>query len=431
MVPNKIDQYSRKTNSVAVLPRGWEVAYNSNNIQYFIDHNTKQTYWELPDEILHPAPLPEVDSDEETTVSSVISYLSHKSLGTGFPSMSFRQRRDNEGTGESKGPLHSIGKSVRQIFGLKKTSKESPSHSPRDEEMDLGGEKQQQLSSNALLFQQQDDDNDDDAKVEKENGSNEKQKSDESTPERPKSIYLRRLPNSNESVNLSLRSIPTHDDTDFSVASSPPAALATPTSSDVTKSKKNSVLELAELSPRFQRRPQLRGQVTTPTPVAAEDESTTRNGCSATKDVLFFVFGENQSCCSAEQLNAPSSSHEDVTVSHLVTTAADLPSPSSGDTKKMTSKTPSLFPFPTTETVSGLRNPSTDDRHISPPLSVRSSRQESTTNSNRSSRRTSSDYSGNPLPLGWEQCQTASGRLFYINHNDRTTHWSLPTQPQP
>ena len=31
-----------------------------------------------------------------------------------------------------------------------------------------------------------------------------------------------------------------------------------------------------------------------------------------------------------------------------------------------------------------------------------------------------------PLPPGWVQMLTADGRIYYVNHNDRTTHWELP-----
>lgn len=42
----------------------------------------------------------------------------------------------------------------------------------------------------------------------------------------------------------------------------------------------------------------------------------------------------------------------------------------------------------------------------------------------------SSLYSYNPpvnqLPAGWEQRQTNDGRIYYVHHPSRTTHWSLP-----
>ena len=31
------------------------------------------------------------------------------------------------------------------------------------------------------------------------------------------------------------------------------------------------------------------------------------------------------------------------------------------------------------------------------------------------------------LPPGWERCTGADGRVFYVNHNDQTTHWNHPT----
>lgn len=32
------------------------------------------------------------------------------------------------------------------------------------------------------------------------------------------------------------------------------------------------------------------------------------------------------------------------------------------------------------------------------------------------------------LPEGWTECRTANGRLYYMNHVTRTTHWHRPTQ---
>jgi hypothetical protein len=39
--------------------------------------------------------------------------------------------------------------------------------------------------------------------------------------------------------------------------------------------------------------------------------------------------------------------------------------------------------------------------------------------------------SADSLPPGWERCFTPRGKLFYINHHDRTTHWQLPSAPPP
>ncbi|KAJ1460097.1 hypothetical protein M885DRAFT_426528, partial [Pelagophyceae sp. CCMP2097] len=30
------------------------------------------------------------------------------------------------------------------------------------------------------------------------------------------------------------------------------------------------------------------------------------------------------------------------------------------------------------------------------------------------------------LPPGWEKSTNASGDVFYVDHNTRTTHWELP-----
>ena len=30
------------------------------------------------------------------------------------------------------------------------------------------------------------------------------------------------------------------------------------------------------------------------------------------------------------------------------------------------------------------------------------------------------------LPPGWEQQKTPDGEVYYVNHNDRSTHWALP-----
>lgn len=34
-----------------------------------------------------------------------------------------------------------------------------------------------------------------------------------------------------------------------------------------------------------------------------------------------------------------------------------------------------------------------------------------------------------PLPPGWEERMSAEGKVFYINHNDKTTHWTRPEPP--
>ncbi|CAN0505657.1 unnamed protein product, partial [Laminaria digitata] len=30
---------------------------------------------------------------------------------------------------------------------------------------------------------------------------------------------------------------------------------------------------------------------------------------------------------------------------------------------------------------------------------------------------------------GWEERMSAEGKVFYINHNDKTTHWTRPDPP--
>ena len=32
------------------------------------------------------------------------------------------------------------------------------------------------------------------------------------------------------------------------------------------------------------------------------------------------------------------------------------------------------------------------------------------------------------LPIGWEQCQTSGGRVYFVNHNTRTSTWGDPRQ---
>ncbi|XP_063703000.1 transcriptional coactivator yorkie isoform X1 [Culicoides brevitarsis] len=36
-----------------------------------------------------------------------------------------------------------------------------------------------------------------------------------------------------------------------------------------------------------------------------------------------------------------------------------------------------------------------------------------------------------PMPEGWEQAKTDDGRIYYINHNNRTTQWEDPRQQMP
>jgi len=36
------------------------------------------------------------------------------------------------------------------------------------------------------------------------------------------------------------------------------------------------------------------------------------------------------------------------------------------------------------------------------------------------------DYKSIPLPAGWSEAKNASGEVYYINHNTRTTQWEDP-----
>src|SRR5699024_10536911 len=36
---------------------------------------------------------------------------------------------------------------------------------------------------------------------------------------------------------------------------------------------------------------------------------------------------------------------------------------------------------------------------------------------------------GDDLPEGWTECRSLNGRLYYMNHVNRTTQWDRPTQP--
>ena len=38
------------------------------------------------------------------------------------------------------------------------------------------------------------------------------------------------------------------------------------------------------------------------------------------------------------------------------------------------------------------------------------------------------DADEDPLPEGWEERQDANGRIFYVDHINRRTQWSLPTR---
>lgn len=35
------------------------------------------------------------------------------------------------------------------------------------------------------------------------------------------------------------------------------------------------------------------------------------------------------------------------------------------------------------------------------------------------------------LPAGWEQSRTEDGKIFYLNHNDKSTHWCHPLERDP
>lgn len=41
---------------------------------------------------------------------------------------------------------------------------------------------------------------------------------------------------------------------------------------------------------------------------------------------------------------------------------------------------------------------------------------------------TSFDENSEPLPEGWEEQADPTGRVYYVNHTTRTTHWQRPTE---
>ena len=47
--PTSVPARGQNSEVNTVLPVGWEVATTASGQKYYIDHNTKQTYWELPD----------------------------------------------------------------------------------------------------------------------------------------------------------------------------------------------------------------------------------------------------------------------------------------------------------------------------------------------------------------------------------------------
>ncbi|CAM9351287.1 unnamed protein product [Scytosiphon promiscuus] len=63
------------------------------------------------------------------------------------------------------------------------------------------------------------------------------------------------------------------------------------------------------------------------------------------------------------------------------------------------------------------------DEDTGQPESVRSTR------SRRDVQGHAVESAGPPLPPGWEERMSAEGKVFYINHNDKTTHWTRPDPP--
>lgn len=61
-------------------------------------------------------------------------------------------------------------------------------------------------------------------------------------------------------------------------------------------------------------------------------------------------------------------------------------------------------------------------------LSSKSSLNNNNDHNNNHNHNNNSNHSSptNSLPKGWEECYTPKGKLFFINHNDKTTHWHLP-----
>lgn len=424
-VPNKMEQFTRQTTSAAMLPPGWEVAYNSSNVQYYIDHNTKKTYWQLPEEILHPPPLPEYDSDEETTASSVMSFLSSKSLGGVASATSFRRE------GLLVTGMKSIGQSVKNMFGKHPKSERTNGILEMHgiDELESGG-----AALDHSLFQQ--------------HGSDEDVK-ESTTPSSPplsgRSILTRQLPNSNESINLSLRSIHHSSDADeemnLETSSVITDLLTKGDTAEVDSVSEFPVLKLAELSPTSTSELPLRSVASEVKSLVPDLPVTNENYRSRlTKhienDVLAFVYGlENRSLCSDNTPRDPYNTPRDLDNSPRDPEPPALNSVPVGKTPSPASSFKRKKSVTIAEPVAPGRvssKKSMDESNLTPRSVLKKSntREPDTFTFTTAEIAVSTPPSkdNNNLPTGWEMCHTPRGKLFYINHNDRTTHWSLPQQ---
>lgn len=416
-----MEQFTRQTTSAAILPPGWEVAYNSSNVQYFIDHNTRKTYWQLPEEVLHPIPFLEAGSDEGSVASSVVSFFSSKSLGDLASSASFRRE------GALVNGMKSIGKSVKNLFGIQSKREDSAASPHGGLELQDLDEETGAVTSDSLFRQ---------------HGSDEDQE-DQSSPEivrqspAKSALLTRRVPNSDESINLSLRSIhhsssDAEEDTKGESSSVITEMLEKGETIEIDSVNEFPVLRLGELSPTS--RDEVPGrsfpfetqrQVPTLSIVPGSEET---QGVSRIQrvesDVLAFVYGLD-----TRSENTPRDPHEGTHSPPplpIPVPVGETPSPGASFKRK---KTVSIVVDPVSPAAIVQPNlspkPALKKQTISEPVIFNFSTEKIPSAPSPSPPRSPSKTHGD-LPPGWEMCYTPRGKLFYINHNDRTTHWSLP-----
>jgi hypothetical protein len=366
---------------VDFLPPGWEMAHNSQNVPYYIDHNTKTTHWTLPIEITQSAEIDPhffrqhhraketdvieegAEEDEnsdirsETTASSILSLFSTKppsfnSVVTGAEHQTEKEAIESSIVKGMKG----FGKSIRSLLGKKSIElteqREVISDTKRKEKM-IESERNVRFILEGTAAE--------------DNGHGES-----SAPEQGDPIIINE--GRPESTNV-------HED-EASPSFSPIEIASSICSSHDTNEQEGDremrsesivtfevfpLFALHEISPKpSSSQNQFLESKILEEPAVIEDQRLIEHSPRAAVDVLVFVFGEGESQASESDENRVTSGLGSLSLS------------SQSENFLSSSLSPPMTPPP------------------------------------------------KALPLGWEECYTPKGKLFYVNHNDRTTHWTIP-----
>jgi hypothetical protein len=370
------------------------------------------------------------DSDDETIASSIVSFFSQKSLG--FKSLSSRAAGGEDGQeGHVMSRVRSIGQSVRHLFGKKANSPQGAAFSPVAGAGGGTGEEESKNSCSKRALEDYAEEEDLEACHERSNGDR--------NP-RPKSLLLRQVPNSDACVDLSVRSFVTEAEGGEGEEDGRKAQEGSSWSGDFP------VLTLAQLSPTLKPPSSTAGtaakQLTLlpSTGLACSNTGGGRDEGRARakgEDVLDFVFGvwsgsQTQSLCSDDQgkddgesRGEDCSGDEDLmapvgrTPSHRLQET----SPSSLSVPLSTKAPIGATPLPPSPKPRQPTKFTFDGSSLEPQYKTWQPRERASGGSQES---IDSDANVSPLPTGWEQCRTPRGKLFYVNHLDRTTHWHLP-----